>query len=32
VLMIVVIYIASTQPDCCSNGRFEDIPGEFDEF
>jgi hypothetical protein len=33
VLMLVVIYIASTQPDCCySDGRFEDYPGEFDEF
>jgi hypothetical protein len=32
VLMLVVIYIASTQPGCCSDGRFEDFPGEFDEF
>jgi hypothetical protein len=25
-------YIASTLPGCCSDGRFEDFPGEFDEF
>jgi hypothetical protein len=30
--MLVVIYIASSQPDCYSDGHFEDFPGEFDEF
>jgi hypothetical protein len=25
-------YIASTLPDCCSDGRFEDFPGDFDGF
>jgi hypothetical protein len=27
-----LFYIASTQPGCCSDGHFEDFPGEFDEF
>jgi hypothetical protein len=26
------LFIATTQPDCCSDGRFEDYPREFDEF
>jgi hypothetical protein len=30
--MLVVLYIASTQPGCCSDGSFEDFPGEFDGF
>jgi hypothetical protein len=32
VLIVVVLLYASTQPGCCSDGRFEDIPGEFDGF
>jgi hypothetical protein len=32
VLMVVVLYIASTLPGCYSDGHFEDFPGEFDEF
>jgi hypothetical protein len=32
VLMLVVLYIASTLLGCCSDGRFEDFPGDFDEF
>jgi hypothetical protein len=24
---LLFFYIASTQPDCCSDGRFEDFPG-----
>jgi hypothetical protein len=30
--MLVVIYIASTQPGFCTDGCFEDFPGEFNEF
>jgi hypothetical protein len=29
VLMLVVLYIASTLPGYCSDGRFEDFPGDF---
>jgi hypothetical protein len=29
---LLLFYIASTQPGCCSDGRFEDFPGEFDGF
>jgi hypothetical protein len=32
VLMLVVLYIASTQPGCCLDGRLEDFSGEFDGF
>jgi hypothetical protein len=32
VLMLVVLYIASTLPGCCSDGRFEDYNEEFDGF
>jgi hypothetical protein len=32
VLMLVVLLYASTQPGCCSDGRFEDIPREFGGF
>jgi hypothetical protein len=30
--MLVVLLCASTQLGCCSDGRFEDFPGEFDGF
>jgi hypothetical protein len=30
--MLVVLYIASTLPGCCSDGLFEDFLGDFDEF
>jgi hypothetical protein len=29
---LLFFYIASTQPDCCSDVRFEEFPGEFDDF
>jgi hypothetical protein len=30
---LLFFYIGSTQPGrCCSDGRFEDFPGEFDSF
>jgi hypothetical protein len=29
---LLLFYIASTQPSCCSDGCFEDFPREFDEF
>jgi hypothetical protein len=32
VLMLVVLLYASTQPGCCSDGHFEDFPGEFGGF
>jgi hypothetical protein len=28
----LLFYIASIQPSCCSDERFEDFRGEFDEF
>jgi hypothetical protein len=29
---LLFFYIASIQPGCFSDGRFEDFPGEFDGF
>jgi hypothetical protein len=29
---LLLFYSASTQPGCCPDGRFEDVPGEFDGF
>jgi hypothetical protein len=29
---LLLFYIASTQPGCCSDERFEDFLGVFDEF
>jgi hypothetical protein len=29
---LLLFYIASTQLGCCSDGRFEDFPGESDGF
>jgi hypothetical protein len=29
---LLFFYIASTQPGCYSDGRFEDFPGEFNGF
>jgi hypothetical protein len=29
---MLVVSIASTLSGCCSDGRFEDFPEEFDEF